>query len=133
MTTETRKDIIFVYDGQCPLCQMGANFYRVRESSANLTTLDARTEKHHPIMQEINNAKLNLDAGMVVKYQNKLYQGDKALHLMAQLGDDKGLYNKTNRLLFRSQAIATISYPLLRLARNSALRIKGIKKIHPTE
>ncbi len=128
-----QDDIIFVYDGQCPLCQMGANLYRVRENVGNLITVDARSEKQHPIMQEINNAKLNLDIGMVVKYQEKLHQGEAALHLMAQLGDDKGLYNKTNRLLFRSQRLAKIGYPPLRLARNIALHIKGVEKIHPTE
>ena len=48
MATDTNI-IYFVYDGECPICQMGADLYKVRQSVGELKTVDARTEKNHPI------------------------------------------------------------------------------------
>ena len=126
-------DVWFVYDGECPLCQMGASLYRIRQSVGQLHVVDARTEAEHPVMQEINQAELNVDAGMVIKYREQLYQGDKALHLMAQLGADSGWLNKVNNRLFQFQALSIISYPFMRLARNIALCLKGVGKIRNLE
>lgn len=127
----TQEDIWFVYDGECPLCQMGARLYRLRQSVGTLHTVDARTEKDHPVMQEVNHARLNLDEGMVIKYQGVLYQGKEALHVMAQLGGQQGWFNTVNTTLFRSKVMATLCYPSMRAARNMALKIKGVEKINP--
>jgi len=121
--------IWFVYDGECPICQIGASFYQVRQSIGQLHTVNAREEKQHPIMLEVNRAKLNLDEGMVIKYQDKLYQGQDALHLMAKLGADSGLLNRMNNLLFQSKSLAVLCYPAMKAARNLALKIKGVGRI----
>jgi predicted DCC family thiol-disulfide oxidoreductase YuxK len=126
----SKSTIIFVYDGECPLCQMGASLFKVRQAVGELQTIDARTEGDHPIMQEIIAAQLNLDEGMVVKYHNRLYQGDAALNLMAHIGADSGLFNRVNRLLFRSEKLAKACYPFMRTARNIALSLKGVGKIN---
>ena len=124
-----QTDIWFIYDGECPICQMGASLYKVRQSVGELHTLDARTQKDHPVVQEATAAGFDFDAGMVIKYQNRVYQSDDALHIMAQLGDDKGWYNRINNRLFHSRRIATFCYPSMRAARNVALAIKGVGKI----
>jgi len=84
-------------------------------------------------MQDIAQAKLNLDEGMVIKYQNHLYQGEEALHLMAVLGGDQGWFNRLNNSLYRSKTIAKRSYPFLKGARNLALKLKGSGKIRNLE
>ena len=124
-----KKDIWFVYDGECPICQMANSLYKVKKNVGKLHTVDARTDLQHPIMQDINLERLNLDEGMVIKYRNKLYQGQAALQIMATLGANEGFYNKTSNLLFRSNILSTLSYPLLRATRNLALVLLGKKKI----
>ncbi len=126
----TKENIWFVYDGECPLCQMGATLYKVRQSVGQLHTVDARTEKNHPVMQEITQAGLNLDQGMVIKYQEQLYQGEAALTIMATLGEDAGWFNKINNRLFQSKALAKRCYPFMRGARNVALALKGSSQIN---
>lgn len=121
--------IWFIYDGECPICQMGASLYKVRQSVGELHTVDARTEKEHPVVQEATAAGFDFDVGMVIKYQNRFYQGDKALHIMAQLGENTDWYNQINTFLFRSQRLAALCYPSMRTARNLALAIKGVGKI----
>lgn len=125
-----KESIWFVYDGECPICQMGASLFKVRGSVGELYTVDARTELDHPVLQEVNTAELNLDKGMVIKYKNKLYQGDKALTLMAKIGARGDPFNEINRTLFRSIFLAKVCYPFMRFGRNLALIIKGAKKIN---
>lgn len=132
MATDTNI-IYFVYDGECPICQMGADLYKVRQSVGELKTVDARTEKNHLVMQEVNQARLNLDDGMVIKYNDRLYQGEKALHLMATLGADSGWFNHLNNTLYKSKMLAKLSYPFMKGARNIALKLKGAGKIHNLE
>jgi len=130
----TRLDAIyFVYDGECPICQMAANLYKIRRSVGALHTVDARTQKNHPVMGEVNQAGLNLDEGMVIKYNDRLYQGEEALHIMAQLGADKGWFNHVNNTLYKSKFLAKTSYPFMKFARNMALKLKGAGKIRNLE
>src|SRR5262245_2189102 len=120
------SDIWFVYDGECPICQIGATYYKVRQAVGQLHTVDARTEANHPVMLEVNQAGLDLDEGMVIKFENQLYQGEQALILMAKLGADAGAFNKVNNFLFQSAPLARLLYPAMKGARNLALKFKGV-------
>ncbi len=119
------SDLWFVYDGACPLCTFGASFYRVRREVGVIHGVDARAEPNHPIMQEIRHAGMDLDEGMVIKYQGNLHHGREALILMAQLGADIGAFNKINNRLFRSQRLAEVCYPAMKCARRLALWLNG--------
>jgi predicted DCC family thiol-disulfide oxidoreductase YuxK len=122
-------DIWFIYDGECPICRIGASFYKVRQSVGRLHTVNAREDKKHPVMLEVHQANLNLDEGMVIKCRGKLYQGDAALHIMAMLGADAGSFNRINTMLFRYERFAVFCYPVMKAVRNIILKLKGIKKI----
>jgi hypothetical protein len=98
-----------------------------------LHLLDARANKDHPLIQKINAAHLDLDRGMVIQYLDKLYQGEEALTLMANIGSDEGLFNRVNSTLFKSSTMSNLCYPSMRLARNIALAIKGVGKIRNLE
>ena len=82
-----------------------------------------------PVMREIDACGLNLDEGMVIKFQDTCYHGADALHVMALLGTRHGWFNRMNAWLFRSKRISTLVYPFMRAARNLALRFKGVSKI----
>lgn len=128
-TDGSMEDVWFVYDGECPICQMGAAYYKLRQSVGQLHALDARVEKDHPVMVEVNQAGLNLDDGMVIKYRGQLYHGDGALRIMAQLGADADWFNRIITMVFRSGFMARLAYPFMRLGRNIALKLKGAGKI----
>jgi predicted DCC family thiol-disulfide oxidoreductase YuxK len=120
----------FVYDGECPLCHRASLSYKLKQSVGQLQLVDARTQADHPVMQEINVAGIDLDKGMALKYQGHLYAGKDALHLMALLGAEEGVYNKINNRLFRSQGRAAFFYPFLKSVRNLLIRLKGVGKIN---
>lgn len=126
----TNKDnVIFVYDGNCPLCKAAALAFRVKETVGDLHLLNARENKTHPIIHEIKKRELDLDDGMVLRYHGQFYHGQDALHMMALLGSHNGWFNKVNALLFKSKIIAKLSYPFMRTVRNFLIYIKGVPKI----
>lgn len=124
------EDVWFVYDGQCPLCLMGATHFRVREAVVNLNLLDAREYPNHPIIHEINSRCLNLDDGMVLKLGDAFYHGADALHVMAMLGTNSGWFNRLNGCIFKSRLLATLIYPAFRGIRNLLLQWRGVEKIN---
>lgn len=123
-------EIWFVYDGDCPLCTFGSNHWRVQEVLGTLHILDARENGTHPLLKEINAKKINLDEGMVIKFQDHYYHGVDALHAMALLGTRAGWFNRMNAYLFRSKLLSRICYPFMRAARRLALLLKGAPLIH---
>lgn len=116
------QSIYLIYDGECPLCSSAAKALKIRKSVGTLILINARED--HPIMQEINQAQLDLDKGMVVKFNGVLYHGADAQHLLALIGSNNDLANRLNVWLFRSKIVAHLLYPILRTFRNLLLWIK---------
>lgn len=125
-----KEAVWFVYDGQCPLCIMGATHFRVREAIGELQLLDAREQPNHPLMEEINRLGLNLDDGMVIKFKDICYQGADALHVMALLGTNSGWFNRINGCMFKSKALSALFYPSFRSTRNLLLKLRSVEKIN---
>jgi predicted DCC family thiol-disulfide oxidoreductase YuxK len=130
---ETAGDVWFVYDGECPICRTAAQALRIRKAVGSLHLVNAREEANHPIMEEIRQLGLDLDAGMVMKFQGRCYHGQDALHLMALLGSRHGWFNRMNAVLFRSRTVAKLCYPLMRATRNGLLRLQGTPPIDNLE
>lgn len=130
-STETPRDsVYFVYDGDCPICNVAANALRIQHDVGPLLLVNARTQDKHPLLDEINALKLNLDEGMVIKFKDRFYHGADALHLMALIGSGQGWFNRMNAFLYRSKTIASIVYPSMRATRNALLRMKGIPPVN---
>ncbi len=119
----------FVYDGECPICQHAANALQIRKALGPLNLLDARESGGHPLMTQINDRALSLDEGMVIYHDGNFYHGRHALEFMAVFGASDGLFNRINRLLFRSKWRARVFYPVMRAGRNILLRMRGKDKI----
>lgn len=127
---QKEKEVWFIYDGKCPICNGAANAFMIKKALGNLNLIDARTQKNHPIMIEIKNLGLNIDEGMAIKFQNIIYHGADALHIMALIGTNSNFFNKLNCFLFRSKFLSKLCYPSLKSIRNLVLYSKGIKKIN---
>ena len=81
-------------------------------------------------LDEITRAGLDIDQGMVVKAGGNLYYGADAIHALALLGTNSGLFNRIARLSFRYRPVARVLYPMLRLCRNLLLKYLGKTKIN---
>lgn len=125
----SENEVWFVYDGECPICKAVAQAYKIKKALGILHILDARKEKNHPIMREINSLGLDLDKGMVIKFKNTHYHAVDALHVMALLGTNSGWFNRINSYIFRSKFLSKLCYPIFRSGRNFALWCKGVRQV----
>lgn len=125
--TNTHK-ILVVYDIQCPACDYYCNLIRIRESVGELVLINAR--QPGPEVYEITAKGLDLDQGMVVKIGQEFYYGADAIHVLALMGTNRGLFNRLAYWLFRSKTMARLMYPILRSLRNLFLKMLGNTKIN---
>ena len=122
------RNILLVYDKECPACDFYCNRARIRESVGNLVLVNARDGG--PVMQQITAAGLDIDQGMVLKVGDELYYGADAIHSLSLMSTRSGIFNRLSYYLFRSKTISAVLYPVLRSCRNLLLKILGKRKIN---
>jgi predicted DCC family thiol-disulfide oxidoreductase YuxK len=114
-----------VFDGECPVC----NAYTCNIEMNQPTRLINAREGGEAVDRLVA-AGIDLDEGMAVIFDGTVYHGADAVHIMALNSKADGLIAWLNRAIFRSRARARLLYPLLRLGRNTLLRLLGRKKIN---
>lgn len=122
-----RGDVWLVYDGECPLCNSYCRFARVRETVGRLHLVDAR--QPGVLMDEITAAGLDIDQGMVVKFNDVIYYGPEAIRVLTLLSTGSGFFNRINYWFFGSSRRAGVFYPLGKAVRNLLLKVLGIRYI----
>jgi predicted DCC family thiol-disulfide oxidoreductase YuxK len=115
------------YDGECPFCSVYVRLTRLRASAGPLELIDARSG--HPALDEIRQAGLDINQGMVVRHQGRLYHGADAMHVMSLLSTRSSFFNGIMALMFTNERVARVLYPVLRAGRNLTLRLMGRKLI----
>ena len=112
-----------LYDGQCPLCSSFVQHYRLNKAMGSLVLLNAR--ENSALKDQVTALGWDLDKGMVLKLGEKLYYGSDAANAMALMSSRSDLFNRINYWIFRSARLSAMLYPLCRLGRWLALKIKG--------
>jgi predicted DCC family thiol-disulfide oxidoreductase YuxK len=129
MSPEPRqREIVLVYDKECPLCDAYCRMVRIRQSVGELKLVDARGESD--VVQEITRLGLDIDQGMVVKVDDVLYYGSDAIHVLSMMSSGSGVFNRLNHWIFRSRARSLVLYPLLRDCRNLLLKLLRKTKVN---
>jgi predicted DCC family thiol-disulfide oxidoreductase YuxK len=116
-----------LYDGDCPFCSAYVSYVRLRETAGPIPLLDART--HPDRVEEARKLGFDLDIGMVLKLDGRYYHAADCVHALALLTTSSGLFNRLNRVMFRSPAISRALYPVMRGGRNLALRLLGRRQL----
>jgi predicted DCC family thiol-disulfide oxidoreductase YuxK len=120
-------DIWLVYDGECPVCRTYCKYIRIRDAVGRLHLVDARQPSE--IMDEITAAGLDIDQGMVVKFNDVIYYGPDAIQILALLSTPFGIFNRVNYLFFGSKIGSRVFYPIGKAFRTVLLKLLGIKYI----
>ncbi len=122
------KEILLVYDHQCPACSAYCRRVQVRPSAGKLQLLDARLPSD--VRDEVTRRGLDIDQGMVLQTEDGLFYGAEAIHQLSLLGTTSDPFNVLNYAAFHWQWAAEIIYPVLRFFRNLLLKILGRTKIN---
>ncbi|MEO0443071.1 MAG: DCC1-like thiol-disulfide oxidoreductase family protein [Pseudomonadota bacterium] len=128
MNTNSKKEILLIYDKQCPACDFYCNIVRIRESVGELVLVDARESSE--VMDDITKRGLDIDQGMVLKVGDQLYYGADAIYILSTMGSQSGLFNRFNYWLFKSRSRSAMLYPILKSGRNVLLKLLGKTKIN---
>jgi predicted DCC family thiol-disulfide oxidoreductase YuxK len=123
-----RREVLVVYDWECPACHTYCRNMRIRPSAGRLGLVNAREPA--PVMAEITQARLDIDQGMVVKLDGELHYGSDAIHALARVSSRSDLFNRLTYHLFRSRTASRIVYPVLRACRNLLLKAMRKTKIN---
>jgi predicted DCC family thiol-disulfide oxidoreductase YuxK len=126
-SSDKSADVWIVYDGECPVCRSFVTLYRLRALNATIHLIDARTRDALP--QDLNRHAVDLDNGMLVKANGRVFYGADAMHILAVLGARGTVFNRMNRAIFRHPRIARLLYPPLVFGRKLLLRILGRRLI----
>lgn len=122
------KEILLVYDRECPVCEHYSQVVRIKQSVGELKIVNAREDSE--VMREITARGLDVDQGMVLKMGDQYYYGSDAIHALALISSRSGVFNRFNYWIFRSKTLAHILYPVLRVGRNVLLKFLGKSKIN---
>lgn len=124
----TSKDVVLIYDRECPACDFYCRRAEVDGAVGTLRRINAR--KPSQVMTEITQAGLDIDQGMVLKKDGVLYYGSEAIHQLARIAPRHGAFNALNRAMFATQPAAQALYPILRACRNLLLKFLRKTKIN---
>lgn len=125
----TEEGIWFVYDGECPICCHAAKALRIKQAYGKLNLVNARESADIPLVQAINARGLDLDEGMVILADGKMYHGKDALKFMAQFGETRNGFMAFIKSLFWSKRLTQLMYPWLRGMRNWLLKRRRVGRI----
>jgi predicted DCC family thiol-disulfide oxidoreductase YuxK len=128
MQPRNERDILLVYDHQCPVCQAYCQRVELRPSEGRLRLIDARNPTD--IRDEITGLGLDIDQGMVLQTGDNLYYGAEAIHQLSLLEKRSDPFNFLAYLAFRWRWASALIYPVLRFFRNLLLKILGRTKIN---
>lgn len=122
------EELALIYDGECPVCTAYSCSVDVDEVKASgIRRINARSDD--ALVKQAKDAGIDLDEGMIVLHDGKMYHGADALNIMARLAPNRGFGNWLNKLLFSNATVSRLSYPVLRAGRNTLLKMLGRKKI----
>ena len=122
------EELALIYDGECPVCTAYSCSVDVDEGKASgIRRINARSDDE--LVKQAKEQGVDLDEGMIVLHEGKMYHGAEALNVMARLAPNRGIGNRLNKLLFSNATVSRVSYPFLRAGRNTLLKILGRKKI----
>jgi predicted DCC family thiol-disulfide oxidoreductase YuxK len=116
-----------IYDTECPVCTAYSCSIELAPEAGGVSLVSARGSSHD--VKSAVASGFDLDDGMVVIHNGQYYHGADAIHILAVLAPKTGVRNRLHRLLFGSQRVARLVYPVLRAGRNLLLRILGKTKI----
>ncbi len=122
------REILLVYDKECPVCDAYCRMVRIREVAGTLRLVNARDAS--AVMDEITARGLDIDQGMALKVDNVLYYGSDAIHELSLMSSPSGIFNRINYSIFRSSRLSRILYPAFCYLRNLLLKVLRKTKVN---
>ena len=120
-----KKDLTFIYDGECPFCNHFAELLEIKSKIKNITILDAR--KNQIITNTLLNKGYDIDEGAILLKGDEIYHGAEAINTICnEINNPSGRLLKLLSDIFKSNKRTKLLFPFLVRARRFALISKGV-------
>ena len=116
------------YDGECPFCARYTAWMDIQAHYGPMKLINLREDE--ALLADLERRGFDVDNGMVLYHDGEYFHGVDAVHRVALISTDSGLFNTINRFIFRHRWLSVVLYPIMVFGRNLTLRILGRKKIH---
>jgi predicted DCC family thiol-disulfide oxidoreductase YuxK len=116
------KTLILLYDGECPFCARYCSMAALHARGIDVELHDAReagVRAQFPVAM-----RYDLDRGLLALWRGEAFHGAEAMNLIGRLIAGSPLSG-----LMRHRRLASLCYPVLRLARNLTLAARRIPRI----
>ena len=120
-----KKDLTFIYDGECPFCNHFAELLELKSKINNISILDAR--KNQKIIKVFLKKGYDIDKGAILIKGEEILHGAEAINTICnQINNPSGRLLKLISKIFKSSKRTDIFFPFLIRARRVALISKGV-------
>ena len=120
-------EISIIYDDGCPVCSYYIEFSHIKKKYGKINYIKARNNQ--VILDFIQSLNLDINEGMIVVFEKRIYYGHNAVNLISILGEKDTFKNTVVISIFKYKIISKLLYPLLKLGRRILLFIIGRKLI----
>lgn len=118
--------MIFLYDGECPICRQYSLYLELRK---NYDCIIKNAREAPDLITELYNKGYDINKGMILIYNDKIYHGHEVLVQMKKLTEKKGLFDKIISYFLSFPLLVKIIYPFIKVFRAVLLFFLGVKKI----
>ena len=120
-----KKDLTFIYDGECPFCNHFAELLEIKSKIKNISILDAR--KNQIITNSLLNKGYDIDKGAILLKGDDIFHGAEAINTICnEINNPSGRLLKLLSNIFKSKKRTKILFPFLVRARRFTLISKGV-------
>ena len=120
-----RKNLTFIYDGECPFCNHFAELLELKSKINNISILDGR--KNPKIIYSLLEQGYDIDKGAVLLKDDNIFHGAEAINQICnQINNPSNKLLKLLSNIFKSNKRTNFLFPFLLRARRFALISKGV-------
>ena len=124
---EQHASVTLIYDGDCPICSSYSRALRIRRDLGSLQLINARHQPEFAV--DLTERGIDINDGFVCILDGEIYSGVSAIHVLALISGNVGVFNRINYCVFSNKKRASVIYPLLKAGRGALLRILGRRPI----
>ena len=120
-----RKNLTFIYDGECPFCNHFAELIELKSKINNISILDGR--KNPKIIYSLLKQGYDIDKGAILLKDDNIFHGAEAINQICnQINNPSNKLLKLLSNIFKSNKRTNLLFPFLLRARRFALISKGV-------
>lgn len=108
--SEVNKEIILLYDGECPICTRYREYVELRKKY-NVQLYNAR--EHPDLIERLRKQGYNIDEGMILLVDGQTFHKHEAIVMLERMTESKGWWDTALRKVMEVPFLMKICYPFL--------------------